>query len=343
MDRNIEQNRIGVSVIMPIYNSEKYIDTAIKSVQAQSYKNFELLLIDDGSTDKSGEIGRRYQNSDARVKYIYKDNGGVCSARNLGISIAQGEYISFIDNDDEYDPKYLSLLTSIAERYQSDIIKCGRRNILITPELKVIKTQECGFPDTKHYSYKEFMQQYECIKKDGSFNSVWNGLYKASFIKDQKLIFDEEIRHGNEDMIFNYQALKCKPDICVLKDVLYVHYYRMSHSTSSKYYADQVTDRLKAITVESELLKDISSKDAVEAIRFEEFRDCIRLLSACGDKQEKSHKIKMIENTLGRDVFCNKHIYQYLNAKQRLDWKLFKNRWYGLYFTYKRVQRLVER
>ena len=98
-----------VSVIIPVYNAEKFLARTINFVLAQTYKNFELLLVDDGSKDKSAEICQQYVEKDERVKYFYKTNGGVSSARNFGIEKATGEYIAFMDNDDEIKPDYLEV------------------------------------------------------------------------------------------------------------------------------------------------------------------------------------------------------------------------------------------
>ena len=95
---------IKVSIIMPVYNSEKYLSKAVESVLAQDFQDFELIMVDDGSPDNSGAVCDSYAEKDARVKVIHKKNGGICSARNAGIDAARGEYIGFCDNDDLYLP-----------------------------------------------------------------------------------------------------------------------------------------------------------------------------------------------------------------------------------------------
>ena len=111
-----------ISVIVPVYNTEEYLGKCIESILAQTFTDFELLLIDDGSTDRSGEICDAYAAKDARVKVFHKENGGVSRARNLGIENAQGEYLSFIDSDDTIRPKMYETLLNIANRHQLDLI-----------------------------------------------------------------------------------------------------------------------------------------------------------------------------------------------------------------------------
>ena len=111
-----------ISVIVPVYNTEKYLPRCIDSILAQTFTDFELLLIDDGSTDNSGRICGEYALKDKRIKVVHKENGGVSRARNLGIDNAQGEYLSFIDSDDYIRPTMYSELIAIADKYNVDLV-----------------------------------------------------------------------------------------------------------------------------------------------------------------------------------------------------------------------------
>lgn len=331
-----------VSVIMPIYNSEIFLSAAIESVLSQSYALFELLLVDDGSSDRSYDIMKEYEKRDTRVKCFCKKNGGVCSSRNYGVSYAQGKYIAFIDNDDIYDSHFLEILVSQIENDKSDIVKCGRRNILVLQDLRETKSKDFGFPKSRRYKYEELIKDYFSIKMSGCFSAVWNGLYRAEFLNLNNIYFNEKVIHGNEDLIFNYQILKQKPSISVVDKILYIHYYRISHSTSTKFYPDQVSTRIDAIKLEKEIISEIVSETDKNIIEFEEFRECIRIVSNCNDKMERKEYIFFIEEQLGRRVFHYANTCKKLNIYQKYDWILFKNRWYDLYFLSKKVQRFLE-
>ena len=110
-----------ISVIVPIYNVENYLRMCLDSIQNQTYKNFECLLINDGSPDNSAEICREYVAKDSRFRYFEKENGGVSSARNLGIECSEGVYITFVDSDDWVEPDYLEVLYSIIVQEKADI------------------------------------------------------------------------------------------------------------------------------------------------------------------------------------------------------------------------------
>ena len=114
-----------ISVIVPIYNSEDYIDRCVRSIVEQSYKNIEIILVDDGSTDNSSMMCDEWAKNDKRVKVIHKENGGVSSARNEGLKIAKGDYISFVDSDDYIDKKMIEKMLNQMEKGNTDLVICN--------------------------------------------------------------------------------------------------------------------------------------------------------------------------------------------------------------------------
>ena len=151
-----------VSVIVPVYNTEKYLPRCIESILAQTFTDFELILVNDGSTDKSGKICDEYAKKDSRIVVIHKENGGVSSARNKGIEISQGELISFIDADDWITPLYLSdLITDITSSF-TDIVLHGRINVLSSNEKIIIKPNNYTYSITNDCS--EFFNEFNILK-----------------------------------------------------------------------------------------------------------------------------------------------------------------------------------
>ena len=116
-----------VSVIIPAYNIEDYIGRCLDSIISQTYKNLEIIVVDDGSRDYTGEILDNYAKKDRRIKVIHKENGGVSSARNKGIEAAEGDYIGFIDGDDLIEPGMYKTLVDLLEEENADIAHCGRK------------------------------------------------------------------------------------------------------------------------------------------------------------------------------------------------------------------------
>lgn len=202
-----------ISIIIPIYNVEKYLQRCLDSVKNQTYTNLEILLIDDGSSDDSGKIADEYAGSDFRFKVFHIPNGGVSNARNLGLKSYQGEYIAFIDADDFVDKKYI-------ERIYYSIVKC---NVLLA---------RCMPYD----SHDEMIQEYSCSKfaepivieakesfdytQKYAYGPIWGTLFHKSIIEGT--FFDNDIYVG-EDALFFARILKKCSLLSFLDEQLYVY------------------------------------------------------------------------------------------------------------------------
>lgn len=188
-----------VTIIIPVYNVEKYLPYTINSILVQTYRNWELLLIDDGSTDLSGNICDGYS-YDKRIRIIHKINEGVSVARNIGISQANGRYIIFCDSDDIVYPTYIeSLLWSIT-KYNADIAYCD--TIKIAETETIAKCVEYNQHDIV-YADNEIANLPEEF-----YYTVWGKIYKAELISDNNIFFDKDINRG-EDMLFMYCVTLC--------------------------------------------------------------------------------------------------------------------------------------
>ena len=142
---------VPISIIMPVYNSEKYISKTIDSILSQSYTEFELLLIDDGSQDMSGKICDEYARKDARVKVVHKKNEGICATRNRGLKIATGKYIAFCDNDDIYMDNLLKDNLELALKYDADVVRFSRRMTTIRDDKIVSVGEMKGFKSRRFW------------------------------------------------------------------------------------------------------------------------------------------------------------------------------------------------
>lgn len=244
-----------VSIIMPVYNSERYVSYAIDSVLNQSFEDFELILVDDGSVDKSGQICDVYAQKDARIRVIHQRNQGLCAARNAGLNIAKGDYIGFIDNDDFYYPDLIKDNYSLAFRYGADVIRFDRLRLQTFDDnkkpLKDVSGTRGMFKKGEKISVfrgKEIIQQYQKIKKSGALYGIWNGLFRRQFLEDNNLRFDTRIKFGGEDCLLNMQALEKAECYVFHKGVYYRYERRYGNSTSTKFDKN----RLEAIEILSE-------------------------------------------------------------------------------------------
>ncbi|MBS6956409.1 MAG: glycosyltransferase [Enterocloster asparagiformis] len=331
-----------ISVIMPVYNSRAYLEMAIQSVLNQSFKEFELLLVDDGSNDGSEELCDKYLYLDERVRVIHKENGGVCSARNVGIKNSGGQYIAFIDNDDMYKKEFLETLLKYIREMDADIVKCGRRNVKILPDLKIISDKNSFYPETVFLEFEEFSRQYCKLRKGDILSSVWNGLYKREIIKKYKLIFDEMIRYGNEDIIFNSDyMIHCKK-IVLLKDVLYTHFYRMEHSTSMKFSEEQISTRILAVHKEMRIVQKVPKM--VDMLMLEGIRELFRLIVPVNNRKQRIKYIKQIKKALDFDILNKLALIndKSISCTAKIDLLLIKFQLYDLYFALRRMCRFPQ-
>ena len=196
-----------ISVIVPVYKAEKYLHRCIDSILAQSYTDFELLLINDGSPDDSGAICDEYAAKDNRVRVFHKENGGVSSARNLGLDNALGEWISFVDSDDWLESRCLETLTQTLD---ADLIRCS----IVSTVGTLWAAEDCK------YGIKEFVEKYE---EDPLTRTPCGALYKNSIIRENDIRFNPLVRFG-EDMMFNFQYLLKSQSVRLLNFIGYTNY-----------------------------------------------------------------------------------------------------------------------
>jgi len=171
-----------VSVIVPVYNVENYFEQCINSLLDQTYRNIEILIIDDGSKDKCGEIADKYMSSDNRVKVFHKENGGLSSARNYGLEKATGEYYSFIDSDDYVVPSFIEKMVSCAVEKNADMVICNFFSCFINNNIPNSKLAK--YPEKKVFTSDEFLEGLYYYP--GAFSFAWNKLYRKKLFDDLK-------------------------------------------------------------------------------------------------------------------------------------------------------------
>lgn len=240
-----------ISIIVPVYNVEKYICKCIDSILNQTFTDFELILIDDGSTDKSGKICDEYKKKDSRIKVIHKKNEGLSSARNIGLDIAQGKYIGFVDSDDYINCEMYSILYKNIIKHDSDIAICAFRKVNkyfnehvenINNEVKVFNNIEAL---NNLYGSKSL-----------EFIVAWNKLYK-------KEIFDETkypVGKINEDeFVIHKLYYACKKVIYI--DCNLYYYFQRENSIMNKKFTIKRFDLFYAFKDRVEFFRKVGYKE----------------------------------------------------------------------------------
>lgn len=209
-----------ISVIIPIYNVEKYLKRCIESIIKQTYSNLEIILVDDGSPDGCAKICDEYKNKDERIVVIHKKNGGLSDARNAGLEVATGEIISYIDSDDYVDLDMYEKMTKAMEEKNADIVVCGT-NIDYEDGHTKVKCEK----EEKSFNREEALIELNSFK---SFDmAVWNKLYKREVV--DKIEFP--VGKKSEDYFVMYQYFARAKKVVIINQAKY-HYFQRSNSIS---------------------------------------------------------------------------------------------------------------
>lgn len=212
-----------ISIIVPVYNREKRIKTCIASLQNQSYEHFEIIIIDDGSSDHTFDVCTTLCKEDQRIRLIHKENGGVSSARNRGIKEAHGDYIMFLDSDDFYEKDTVKKMAEYAD--DDTLCICGFLEVKKNEKSKVYI-----YEDKPVTMYKS--KYYFDMDRKRLFYSVCNKLYSRKKIVEFNLFFDEEV-HYTEDFIFNLNYYQHMQQVILINHPYY-HYVDCDEGSLSK-------------------------------------------------------------------------------------------------------------
>ncbi len=284
-----------VSIIVPVYNAEMYLSRCIESIIGQTYKNIELILINDGSADRSGNICDEFVQRDNRIIVVHKKNDGVSAARNDGIKLSRGRYLQFVDSDDYIDEKMTAILIDKALRNDSDIVICGFNTI----DYKTGESVPFAYSRTDlNLDYKEFLAIYYDLYLARYLNTPCNKLFKAGLVKDNEIYFESGIDYG-EDLIFNLEVFKRCNKFSIINSCLYN--YALYHNN------DSLTRKLRANMYE------------IQKMMFEE------VVAAYADSDGFSEEIKGLEQGYARDLI--KGVIQYYASYTILkDYRSFEEK-----------------
>lgn len=238
--------KVLVSIIIPIYNVEKYLEKCIKSIINQTYRNLEIILINDGSTDESAKICEAYKELDNRIIFINKKNGGAASAKNEGLKVAKGDYITFVDSDDFVELDMIEYMVNTIKKYNSDIVQCSFTNLYKNTE----KFKQDKIIEQKIGS-KDFLELF-ITKWDSSL--FWNKLFKREVIEN---VFFKEGR-CIDDEFFTYKCVINSKSIVTSNKIVYNYRMRKSGVMKSERSQKQILkDRVDYLYERYELVRKI--------------------------------------------------------------------------------------
>ena len=245
-----------ISVIIPIYNVEKYLRKCVNSVLEQTYHNVEIILVDDGSKDSSGTICDEYTKNDGRVKVIHKKNGGLSDARNVGIDVATGEYMCFIDSDDFIHKQYIEFLYEALKKYDADIAVCNFQRVSEGETLheRSIKPSEVS---VRVLSREESWLALYDSKLQYQFTIAWSKLYRRNIFKALRF----PVGRLNEDVATAHMVIGLTNKVAYVDEVLYYYLVRLGSIMNSDIKTD---DAVKAIASRIEYFQSLGEVALLE-------------------------------------------------------------------------------
>lgn len=235
---------VQVSIIVPVYNVDEYLEKCIQSILNQSYNNFELILINDGSSDSSLEICNKYKVKDNRIKIINQTNQGVGVARNNGLNLAKGKYVYFCDADDFIENDLLLDNVNLAEEYDANMVIFGNKEVFTD------LTKYLTYKTNYYSSATEFRSIFSELFRNHNMHVLWNKLYKRCYIEEKEIRFST--RTLGEDSLFNKQIYSDLEKVFVNSKIYYSHLNRFG-SAQNSFKVDRFNLRLKE-TAELEAL-----------------------------------------------------------------------------------------
>lgn len=250
-----------VTVIVPVYNTAPYLKECLSSICNQTYRNLEIIAVDDGSTDGSSELLDEIAGKDTRIKVVHKENGGVSSARNKGLALAHGEYISFVDSDDTLELDMYEMLASKAEQYNAAIAHCSYRRLM--------ETEQRPIGDSGKIFVQTGTEAQMCLLKGELFTgSLCDKLFRRELFESIRLCEDLRI---NEDVLAVFQLFQCA-DTTVFVDVCKYNYRTSSTSSCAKTdWLKKSQDCIKA----TERMRDIATDQTVPKLVDERLLRCL--------------------------------------------------------------------
>lgn len=245
-----------ISIVIPIYNAEKYLEECLNSIKSQTYKNFEVIMVNDGSKDDSETICMNFLRSDSRFRYLKKENGGVSSARNVGLDNVEGDYVTFIDADDWVDENYLELLITTVKKNHSDIVVSSYKqfNNIDVFYLRSYTIQEKYLLNFEKMDRDDFLTIFpKLMSINVCFNNAVAKLFRKELVNN--LRFDTSIKYG-EDLDFYFRLYLNVDSISYVDEPTYV--YRMhGDSTTSNFNQEHAEQELSIFKKMYEKIQEI--------------------------------------------------------------------------------------
>jgi len=302
-----------VSIIVPVYNVEKYIHKCLLSLKEQSYSNIEVLMVNDGTKDNSEEICKQFRNEDERFILLSKENGGLSSARNYGLEYATGDYICFVDSDDYVMPDFVKNFVEkiddvdvVISKYTFDDREIGK--VYVPYKSQALNKKYSGEEKTREIT-KRLM--FDCLDGDfeikDSIMPVWKNMYRRDFIEKERIRFKSEREVYMEDFLFNLEAYGKATSVKVIEDAEYVHINlkgTLSQSYRKNMFEMQITNYNCAVSVLNEIYGKTMAEEYNKKLPYIIAYSAFKVVQ-CGYKEALHNLKEIIQSDIYSEVVAN--------------------------------------
>ena len=308
-----------ISIVMPVYNAEKYLDEIFEGVIQQTYVNWELIVVDDNSNDSSREICEEFAKMDTRIKVIHLEkNGGAGNARNVGMSKARGEYLTFIDADDKIEQDlYESVVGKICE-YSVDVVVWGLVEEYYNKKDKIVSKNTLIFPEKLCRNTKEVQKVVPLLEEKTLLGYQWNKVYRTKIIKENNIQFRQSVLY--EDYFFNMDIMQYVENMYIMNQALYYYRKRFNDSITTKYipeYYELSRERVKRMD-EFCSQNNLEQKNVLRTLYLR------YILSALMRNNDKCSKMSNIQQKKWIQRVKEDFLYQKLCLEGKVDSLLLK-------------------
>ena len=321
-----------ISVIIPVYKVEKYLSRCVNSIINQTYKDLEIILVDDGSPDNCGKICDDFSKLDSRIKVVHKENGGLSSARNSGLLVAKGEYIAYVDSDDYVDTTMYEKMMACSEKFNADIVQCGYSIVYENDNQSILQRKDILLNDIAIESKSNILEAFFEIGKID--HVVWNKLYKRKVVETVRMVEGR----WHEDTMATFDILLNAQSIVTIAEPLYM-YIQRADSIMGKPFCEKNFDSLYAAEYVA-LRANEYAKPFVKHAKMLVCLNCaylyIKLQSANVEKNIKKQYAKRIRSTFIKAWEGSKKDYKHIDMKtsSKLIISLYRSSPRTLYTVY---------
>lgn len=314
-----------ISIIVPVYNVEPFLRRCVDSILAQTFTDFELILVDDGSTDNSGAICDEYSEKDARIRAIHKQNGGVSSARNVGIDAANGKYLLFCDGDDFVAPNWAEILVDCITENPGCFIACRYKTVTKNEELEPAMDVDSGYSRVTYYDlFNKGVSAFSC-----------NKIYNKGVIDRIGSRFDEAVGFS-EDVEFNVKYCKECSD-CILIEAELYYYFQRDNSATGRYREDLLTALFLPFECRIPLISESDLKAYCSAWFFRFYHTLENVFDKRNKDMSFAEKMRYNQQAVSSEQFqfCVEHAD--LSRENKLFIKLIRGKRYYLLWAIQRL------